>query len=37
MNPGAIRVKPISLLLGAVALLASSIALPTAGNAVSFD
>ena len=31
------RTKPISLLLGAVALLASSIALPTAGNAVSFD
>ena len=37
MNSRALGVKPISLLLGAVALLASSIALPTAGNAVTFD
>ena len=29
--------KPTSLLLGAVALLAPSLALPTAGNAVIFD
>ena len=37
MNSRALGAKPISLLLGAVALLASSIALPTAGNAVIFD
>ena len=37
MNSRALGAKPISLLLGAVALLASSIALPTAGNAVTFD
>ena len=29
--------KPMSLLLGAVALLALSLALPTAGHAVTFD
>jgi len=37
MNRRTLGAKPISLLLGAVALLASSIALPTAGNAVTFD
>ncbi len=37
MNSRALGVKPISLLLGAVALLASSLALPTAGHAVTFD
>jgi hypothetical protein len=37
MNRRTLGVKPTSLLLGAVALLASSIALPTAGNAVTFD
>ena len=37
MNRRTVGAKPISLLLGAVALLAASIALPTAGNAVTFD
>ena len=37
MNRRTVGAKPISLLLGAVALLAASIALPTAGNAVVFD
>ena len=37
MNSRALGVKPISLLLGAVALLASSIALPTAGHADTFN
>ena len=37
MNRRTLSVKPISFLLGAVALLASSIALPTAGNADTFN
>jgi len=37
MNRRTLGVKPISLLIGAVALLTSSIALPTAGNAVVFE
>ena len=37
MNRRTLGAKPLSLLLGAVALLVSSIALPTAGNAVVFD
>jgi hypothetical protein len=37
MNSRALGVKPMSLLLGAVALLASSLALPTAGHAITFD